>query len=153
AGLPLESGDGTQPPAGDADLPGGRLPVLAADDAAALARTGVLLDARAGERYRGETEPIDSRAGHVPGAISAPAAMNLLPDGRFRPAGELRERFAALGADGSRPVGVYCGSGVTAAHEIAALALAGVGAALYAGSWSQWSADPARPAATGPQPG
>ncbi|AGL17568.1 sulfurtransferase [Actinoplanes sp. N902-109] len=125
----------------------GHLPTLTAGEAAELARAGVLLDARAGERYRGETEPVDPRAGHIPGAVSAPTAGNLT-DGvpLFRPAEQLRERFQQL--DG-KPVGVYCGSGVTAAHEVAALAVAGIDAALYPGSWSAWSSDPARPAATG----
>jgi thiosulfate/3-mercaptopyruvate sulfurtransferase len=153
AGLPLQTGDGGTPAPGDVALDGGALPVLDADATAALARTGVLLDARAAERYRGETEPVDPRAGHVPGALSAPTAGNLLSDGRFRSVAELRERFAALGVDGTVPVAAYCGSGVTAAHEIAALAIAGFDAALYPGSWSQWSADPDRPAATGPEPG
>jgi thiosulfate/3-mercaptopyruvate sulfurtransferase len=148
AGLPVETGP-VVPEPGDVTLAGGGLPVLDVDGAAALARSGLLLDARAGERYRGETEPIDPRAGHIPGAVSAPTSQNLGPDGRFLPADRLRERFLALGADGDRPVGVYCGSGVTAAHEIAALAVAGVDAALYPGSWSQWSADPSRPAASG----
>jgi thiosulfate/3-mercaptopyruvate sulfurtransferase len=148
AGLPLETGEVTPEP-GDVVLAGGAMPTVDADATAALARTGVVLDARAGERYRGETEPIDPRAGHVPGAVSAPTAANLGPDGRFLPAAALRARFAALGVDGAGPVAVYCGSGVTAAHEIAALALAGFdGAALYPGSWSQWSADPTRPADT-----
>jgi thiosulfate/3-mercaptopyruvate sulfurtransferase len=147
AGLPLEPGEVTPEP-GDVVLTGGALPTLDADAAAALAGTGVLLDARAAERYRGETEPIDPRAGHIPGAVNAPAAANLGPDGRFLPAAVLRERFAALGVDGATPVGAYCGSGVTAAHEIAALTLAGFdGAALYPGSWSQWSSDPSRPIA------
>ena len=138
---------------GDVVLTPGHLPVLTATDAAALAASGdaVLLDARAGERYRGEVEPVDPRAGHVPGALSAPTAENLTAEGTFRPAEELRERFAAVGAlaDGTR-VGVYCGSGVTAAHEAAALATLGIEAALYPGSWSQWSNDPSRPVATGP---
>jgi len=125
------------------------MPVLSIDEAAAWPSSGVLLDARAGERYRGEVEPVDPRAGHVPGAVSAPATENLAPDGTFRPAAELAERFTALGAQPGRPVGVYCGSGVTAAHEVAALAVAGVEAALWPGSWSQWSADPGRPVATG----
>ena len=150
AGYETPSGEVAALP-GDVVLDGGHLPVLDAGEAAALARTGRLLDARAGERYRGEVEPVDPRAGHVPGAVSAPTAENLAPDGRFRPAAELRERFAALGAHG--PVGVYCGSGVTAAHEVAALAVAGVPAALYAGSWSAWSNDPDRPVATGPEAG
>jgi thiosulfate/3-mercaptopyruvate sulfurtransferase len=135
-------------------LTDGGMPVLDADAAAALARDGggVLLDARAGERYRGEVEPVDPRAGHVPGAVSAPTTGNVGPDGTFLPVAALTERFAALGVRPGTPVGVYCGSGVTAAHEVAALAAAGIEAALYPGSWSQWSADPARPAATGAGP-
>jgi len=151
AGLPLEPGD-VRPEPGDVVLAGGALPTLDADGTAALAASGpgVVLDARAAERYRGQTEPVDPRAGHVPGAVSAPTAANLGADGRFLPAADLRRRFEALGVGGDRPVGVYCGSGVTAAHEIAALHLAGFeGAALYPGSWSQWSADPQRPVATG----
>jgi thiosulfate/3-mercaptopyruvate sulfurtransferase len=96
-------------------------------------------------------EPIDPRAGHVPGALSAPTTENLTADGTFRPPGELAERFGALGVRSGEAVAVYCGSGVTAAHEVAALAAAGIEAALWPGSWSQWSADPARPAATGPK--
>jgi thiosulfate/3-mercaptopyruvate sulfurtransferase len=148
--------------AGDFTAVAGHLPVLDAAGAAALARSGVLLDARAGERYRGETEPIDPVAGHIPGALSAPTAGNVGPEGRFLPPDELRRRFADLGvaADGapgepeSAPaVGAYCGSGVTAAHEVLALALAGVPAALYVGSWSGWTAEPSLPVATGPDPG
>jgi len=152
-GFELASGE-ERPPAGDVELRAGQLPVLTADQAAALAEDtdGVLLDARAGERYRGEVEPIDPRAGHIPGALSAPTADNLTADGTFRPTAELRDRFAQLKA-GSAEVGVYCGSGVTAAHEIAALAVAGIPAALYPGSWSAWSSDPDRPAATGAEPG
>jgi thiosulfate/3-mercaptopyruvate sulfurtransferase len=148
AGLPVESGD-VAPVPGDVVLTGSRLPVVDADGAAALAGTGVLLDARAGERYRGEVEPVDPRAGHIPEAVSAPTAANLDADGRFRCAATLRERFAGLGVRGGTEVAVYCGSGITAAHEIAALALAGIDAALYPGSWSQWSNDPARPVETG----
>jgi thiosulfate/3-mercaptopyruvate sulfurtransferase len=152
AGGALETGD-VVPDACDVILTGGGMPVLSIDEAAALPGAGgVLLDARAGERYRGEVEPIDPRAGHVPGAVSAPTTENLGPDGRFRSDGELAERFAALGAVPGATVGVYCGSGVTAAHEVAALAAAGVEAALWPGSWSQWSADPERPAATGLEP-
>ncbi len=103
---------------------------------------------RAGERYRGEVEPVDPRAGHVPGAVSAPTTGNLAADGTFLAPDALGARFAALGVDPSSRVGVYCGSGVTAAHEVAALATLGVDAALYAGSWSQWSNDPDRPVAT-----
>ncbi|MGO2632322.1 MAG: sulfurtransferase [Galactobacter sp.] len=139
---------GTENPA----RPGwGHLPVLSADGAAALAETGILLDARAGERYRGETEPIDPRAGHIPGALSAPTAANLGDDGSFRDAPALAARFADLGATPGSDVGVYCGSGVTASHQVLALAVAGIEAALYPGSWSQYSSDPARPVAVGDQ--
>ncbi len=148
AGGPLESGD-VVPEPGDVVLSGGPLPVLSIDEAAALPSSWVLLDARAGERYRGEVEPVDPRAGHVPGAVSAPTTENLAADGTFRSATELRARFATLGVEPGTTVGVYCGSGVTAAHEVVALAAAGIEAALWPGSWSQWSADPARPAATG----
>jgi thiosulfate/3-mercaptopyruvate sulfurtransferase len=156
--------------AGDFTAAPGHLPVLDAAGAAGLARSGVLLDARAGERYRGESEPVDPVAGHIPGALSAPTAGNLADDGRFLRPAQLRRRFASLGVNcGSPPdgqhaagqagasspvaVGVYCGSGVTAAHQVLALALAGVPAALYAGSWSSWITDPARPVAIGQEPG
>ncbi len=148
AGGAVESGD-VVPEPGDVTLPGGGMPVLSIDEAAELPSSGVLLDARAGERYRGEVEPIDPRAGHVPGAVSAPTTENLAPGGTFRPAAELRERLAALGVRPDAPVGVYCGSGVTAAHQVAALAEVGIEAALWPGSWSQWANDPDRPAATG----
>ncbi|MER6567702.1 sulfurtransferase [Streptomyces sp. NPDC001093] len=126
--------------------------LLDADGAAALARTGVLLDARAGERYRGEVEPIDRVGGHIPGAVSAPTTENVGPDGRFLPPAELRDRFKALGVSTDTEVGVYCGSGVSGAHEVLALAVAGIPAALYAGSWSEWSSDPSRPVAVGADP-
>ena len=139
---------------GDFTAEPGGLPVLDADGAAALARSGVLLDARAPERYRGETEPVDPVAGHIPGARNAPTAANLGRRGRFRPRADLAARYAELGAaDGGRPVGVYCGSGVTACADVLALAVAGVDAALYPGSWSGWLADPDHPVATGPEPG
>ncbi|MFR9673365.1 sulfurtransferase [Streptomyces sp. TR06-5] len=142
-----------EPEAGDfVPVPGG-LPTLDADAAADLARSGVLLDARAGERYRGETEPIDPVAGHIPGALSAPTTQTVGGDGTFLPPARLREHFAALGATSGTGVGVYCGSGVSAAQEVLALSEAGVDAALYPGSWSEWCADPSRPVATGPQPG
>jgi thiosulfate/3-mercaptopyruvate sulfurtransferase len=135
------------PTLGDFVARPGELPLLDADGAAALAGDGVLLDARAGERFRGEVEPIDPVAGHIPGAVSAPTVGNIGVDGRFLPAELLRERFAKLGATDAVDVGVYCGSGVTAAHEVLALAVAGVPAALYVGSWSSWVADAARPVA------
>ncbi|WP_371596650.1 sulfurtransferase [Streptomyces sp. NBC_00564] len=152
AGLPLESGAPADPSPGDVVLRPDRLQTVDVDGAADLAATGLLLDARAAERYRGEVEPVDPRAGHIPGAVSAPTGENLAADGTFLPAEVLRKRFADKGADATSRIGVYCGSGVTAAHQIAALALAGYEATLFPGSWSAWSADPARPAATGPLP-
>jgi len=139
AGRPLTTDVPAVEPGDFKPVPG-QAPTVDAAGAAALARTGLLLDARAGERYRGEVEPIDPRAGHIPGAVSAPTTENVGPDGRFLPATALAERFAALGVAG-QPVGVYCGSGVTAAHELLALEIAGLpGAALYPGSWSEWCA-------------
>jgi thiosulfate/3-mercaptopyruvate sulfurtransferase len=155
AGQPVSGGPGAIVP-GDFTARPGHMPLLGADGAAALARAGRLLDARAGERYRGEIEPIDPVAGHIPGALSAPTAGNVTGDGHFQSAAELTTRFAALGiVAGPEPaeVGAYCGSGVTAAHEVLALSIAGIPAALYIGSWSNWVADPARPIATGPDPG
>ncbi|GAA3858939.1 sulfurtransferase [Saccharothrix violaceirubra] len=146
AGLPLESGDVTPEP-GTATLVEGRLPTIDIDQAATW--PGVLLDARAGERYRGEVEPIDPKAGHIPGAVNAPTGGNLAEDGTFLGAEALRARFAELGVKAGDQVAVYCGSGVTAAHTIAALRIAGIDAALYPGSWSQWSNHPDRPVATG----
>ncbi|MEV4442637.1 sulfurtransferase [Streptomyces sp. NPDC049577] len=131
----------------------GALPLLDADGAAALARQGLLLDARAGERYRGEVEPIDRVAGHIPGAVSAPTSENVTETGHLLPADALTARFRALGASPDTPVGVYCGSGVSAAQQVLALAVAGIPAALYVGSWSEWSSDPSREVATGPEPG
>ncbi|SDO99503.1 thiosulfate/3-mercaptopyruvate sulfurtransferase [Streptomyces sp. cf386] len=140
------------PAEGDFDPAPGPTGLLDADGAAALARSGVLLDARAGERYRGEVEPIDPVGGHIPGAVSAPTNDNVGADGRFLAAEELRSRFKAVGASEGTEVGVYCGSGVSAAHEVLALAVAGIPAALYVGSWSEWSSDASRPVAVGPDP-
>lgn len=130
--------------------------MLDAGQAAALAAAddAVLLDVRAAPRYRGEVEPIDPVAGHVPGAANLPAGEYVGPDGRFLAAEVLSARFAAAGVTGARAVGAYCGSGVTAAQAVLALHLAGrTDAALYVGSWSNWVADPARPVASGPTPG
>lgn len=142
-----------EPAPGDFTPEPGARPLLDADGAAALARSGLLLDARAGERYRGEAEPIDPVAGHIPGAASAPTTENVAEDGRFLPADVLAARFKELGALEAPQVGVYCGSGVSAAHEVLALEVAGIHAALYAGSWSEWCHDPSRPVATGPERG
>ncbi len=164
AGLPLsrvvkrpEPGDFVVTTVGD-------MPVLSDAQAGELARSGILLDARAGARYRGEVEPVDRVGGHIPGAISAPTKDNVAPDGLFLDPAELTRRFDSLGVpdpttrpgDGqpSAPViGAYCGSGVTAAHQVLALELTGRPAALYVGSWSAWSASRSRPVATGPDPG
>ena len=144
AGLVLEEGD-VRPEPGSVQLRYGALPTIDIDDAAAMPERGILIDARAAERYRGEVEPIDPRAGHIPGAVNAPTAENVDASGRFLPADELRARFETLGVSTDTTVGVYCGSGVTAAHEVVALAIAGFYAALYPGSWSQWSNHPDRP--------
>lgn len=113
-------------------------------------RRRLVLDARAAERYRGETEPIDPRAGHVPGARSAPWTGNVTSDPVpvFLPPAALRRRYEALGAAREEPV-VYCGSGVNACHDLLALHLSGLRGTLYAGSWSEWSSDPSLPLATG----
>jgi len=110
-----------------------------------------ILDARNADRYRGENETIDPVAGHIPGAISAPYAANLNPDGTFKSIETLRDQYrAVLGGTPAERAVCYCGSGVTAAHNILAMAYAGLGMArLYAGSWSEWIVDPARPIATG----
>lgn len=133
------------------------LPVIDADDAARLAGDGRLLDARAPERYRGEVEPVDPRAGHIPGARNAPFASNVTENGTWRAPRDVAALFRDLGVDGTSPVGAYCGSGVTACSTLLALEHAGLSgpgnpAALYAGSWSHWSSDPNRPAATGDRP-
>ncbi|MGC1213386.1 MAG: sulfurtransferase, partial [Micromonospora sp.] len=153
AGLPTSTEPPTPAP-GDVTVQPGALPVLDAGEAARLAAAdeGVLLDVRAAPRYRGETEPIDPAAGHVPGAVNLPAP-GYVTDGRFPAAEALRERFAAAGVAEAVPVGAYCGSGVTAAQTVLALHLAGrPDAALYVGSWSNWVADPTRPVATGEAP-
>ncbi|MEV3997452.1 sulfurtransferase [Streptomyces halstedii] len=141
-----------EPDEGDFRPEPGGLPLLDADGAAALADSGLLLDARAAERYRGDVEPIDRVGGHIPGAVSAPTTGNVTEDGRFLSAETLAARFAGLGAGPGSEVGVYCGSGVSGAHEVLALEIAGHRAALYAGSWSEWSSDASRPVATGPDP-
>lgn len=119
----------------------------------ASSREGVVIDARAAERYRGDSEPIDARAGHIPGAVNAPFTDNLMTTSRFQPAETLRARYEALGVRAYGPTIVYCGSGITAAHDVLALEQAGfAGVRLFPGSWSQWSADPSRDVATGPNP-
>jgi thiosulfate/3-mercaptopyruvate sulfurtransferase len=150
ARLPLEAGESPPPAAGDFCARPGGMAVVDAAGAAALAQQGALLDARAAERFRGEAEPVDPVAGHIPGARSRPTALNVQPSGRFSDPGALREGFEAAGVTADLEVGAYCGSGITASHQVLALELAGYRAALYPGSWSEWIADPSRPVATGP---
>ncbi|MFB9234470.1 sulfurtransferase [Plantactinospora siamensis] len=152
-GRPTDT-DVPEPAPGDVVVRPGALPVLDAAAAARLAAgDGALLDVRAPERYRGETEPIDPVAGHVPGARNLPVGDLLAGPGRPLPAADLRSRFAAVGVEPGVRVGAYCGSGVTAAQAVLALHLAGRDdAALYVGSWSDWIGDPDRPVATGDEP-
>jgi thiosulfate/3-mercaptopyruvate sulfurtransferase len=147
SGGPVATGPSPAVPPGDfvAD-PVGRLPVVEPD---AIPAVSVLVDARAPERYRGEVEPIDPVAGRVPGAANVPTDANLRPDGRFRSATELAAVYARVGAVPGTDVAAYCGSGVTAAHDVLAMEVAGVRAALYPGSWSGWITDPTRPVETG----
>jgi thiosulfate/3-mercaptopyruvate sulfurtransferase len=156
AGYPLAAGPGTARAAGTLTL---RAPLATLVDAEQTGRAAadaarLVVDARPAERYRGEVEPIDPVAGHVPGAINRPWAANLREDGRFKPAPVLRQEFDALLA-GRAPEAVVhsCGSGVSACMNLLAMAHAGLpGAALYAGSWSEWITDPSRPVRTGAAP-
>jgi len=143
-----ESHEEPTPAPGDIDVKPGGMTRWTAEDVPGK----FLIDARAPERFRGEVEPIDPVAGHIPGAVNLPLPSTVDADGRLRSRDELKATFEALGAGDTEPVGAYCGSGVTAAHEVLALALAGIPAALYVGSWSNWVADPARPVATGAGP-
>jgi thiosulfate/3-mercaptopyruvate sulfurtransferase len=152
AGLPVETGE-VRPEPGDVVLGSGQLPTIDADEAAAYPSHGTLVDSRAGERYRGELEPVDPRAGHVPGAVSVPTSGNLDASGLFLGPEALRARYEEAGVAPGSPVAVYCGSGVTAAHAAVALTVAGFEPGLFPGSWSAWSSDPARPVATGAEPG
>jgi thiosulfate/3-mercaptopyruvate sulfurtransferase len=150
AGGALETG-AVAPMAAPGPYPLGDSLVSTVDAHALLRSLGrvTLLDARAGERYRGEVEPLDARAGHIPGARSRFFKDNLDAQGRFRPAAELRAAFKAFGAAPAQVVH-QCGSGVTACHNLLAMEVAGLpGSALYPGSWSEWSSDPARPVAVG----
>jgi thiosulfate/3-mercaptopyruvate sulfurtransferase len=139
----------------EADLSVSLQPGLTVDRDQLRGRLGSILtlDARSGDRYRGEVEPIDPIAGHIPTAISADCEGNLGPDQRFLPVDELTARYRSLGVDGSGAVVAYCGSGVTACHNVLAMEYAGLGRPLlYPGSWSDWSTA-GFPVATGPDPG
>jgi thiosulfate/3-mercaptopyruvate sulfurtransferase len=152
AGHPVADGPEEVEPGDFVARPGG-MPVLEADGAAKLARRGVLLDARMPERFRGEQEPVDPVAGHIPGARNCPTARNVDDLGGFLDPADLRARFAEEGVGEGVELGAYCGSGVTAAHEVLALELAGFPAALYVGSWSDWITDSGRPVARGSESG
>ncbi|CAA9347724.1 MAG: Thiosulfate sulfurtransferase, rhodanese [uncultured Nocardioidaceae bacterium] len=150
-GSPVETGV-VAPAYGDFEPHPGGMPVVDATGAASVARSGSLVDARAPERFRGDVEPVDPVAGHVPGAVNVPTARNLEPEGprtgRFRSVEGLREAYGPV-LQSTGGVAVYCGSGVTAAHDVLALELIGVAAALYPGSWSEWVTDSGRPVARG----
>jgi len=151
AGGSLDTGPVTPPP-GNAtvlhdDLYAGALPTLTAQQAAAADLT--LLDARAPERFRGEVEPVDPVAGHIPGAKNLPSSTVLADDGTFLTQDALGQLLSEHGIDGGGRVGAYCGSGVTATVTLAALATMGFHAALFPGSWSEWSSDPSRAVARG----
>ncbi|PZS37249.1 MAG: sulfurtransferase [Pseudonocardiales bacterium] len=153
AGLPVTV-DVSRPQLGTITVRPGAMPVLDASQAAALARDGVLLDARAAPRYRGETEPVDPRAGHIPGATNAPFRELTDAQGRWLPPTRLRE-LARQWDVGGGEIGAYCGSGINACALVLGLERAGVTtpqrpAALYAGSWSHWCTDATRPVVTGP---
>jgi thiosulfate/3-mercaptopyruvate sulfurtransferase len=153
AGLPLESGD-TVPRPGTVTLAPYALDAIDIDAAAAWPGRGVLIDVRAAARYRGEVEPYDPVAGHIPGAVNLSSTRYVAPDGRFRDAAEIRAAFtsavADAGAPADAPIAVYCGSGVTAAQAAVAAELAGLAVTVFPGSWSAWSNTPGRPVATGP---
>ncbi|MCD2173585.1 sulfurtransferase [Rhizobium sp. C4] len=152
AGLPTTT-ETVQPSSSDIVLSAGHMPEFGAEDAARFASEGVLLDARIRPNYIGGPvgQGLPPR-GHIPGAVSAPAPDNVTDYGNFTDAATLREMYAALGVDGQRPVGVYCGAGMSAAHTVLALASIGVTASMYPGSWSAWVHDPGRPVVTGAQP-
>ena len=131
--------------AGNFEPAPGQMRLLDAAEAQEVARTGLLVDARTPDRYRGDAEPVDPVAGHIPGAANVPTGANLA-DGRFRDADELAELYRV---PPSGRVAAYCGSGITATHDVFAMALLGIDASLYAGSWSDWVTDADRPVATG----
>jgi len=152
SGYPVTTDDATPVPS-LLRLERGKMPTLSIDEIPDFVKQGILFDARGGIRYRGDIEPLDPRPGHIPGADSAPAGHDLDKNGYFLSDADLQARFARHGVatDGqpNPPIAVYCGSGVTAAHEIAALAILGIEAALFPGSYSQWSSDPSREVETG----
>lgn len=153
ADLPLQAGE-VLPRIGSAYLSWGKMPVVETEQVPEFVHNhGILLDARAFERYTGEREPLDPIAGHIPSALSAPGSELTDEFGRFYPAETLREYFARHGIQAESAVTAYCGSGVTASKTVLGLALAGFDGALYPGSWSAWSSSRDHPVATGEEPG
>ncbi|MDQ1194796.1 sulfurtransferase [Agrobacterium sp. SORGH_AS 787] len=152
AGLSITEAEATRTPS-DIELSSGHMPELDADGSLRLARDGVLLDARIRPNYIGgsasEGQP---PRGHIPYAVSAPAPDNVTDYGNFTDNATLKEMYRALGVDGSKEVGVYCGAGMSAAHTVLALAAIGVRASMYPGSWSAWISDPSRPVVVGATP-
>ncbi len=144
--------DPARPARGDVVVRPGSLPLVEVQEVPSAAAAGRLLDVRTPERYRGEVEPIDRLAGHIPGAINLPIGLMQHPDGTFRSPDEIRSIAADVAPEGSGPAVTSCGSGVTAAQMVLALSTAGIEAVPYIGSWSEWIADPSRPVATGPSP-
>ncbi|MFT3872026.1 MAG: sulfurtransferase [Nocardioides sp.] len=141
SGHRVETGPPAEIESGDFSGAPGAMPVVDVD---AVTQVGVLMDVRAPERFRGEVEPIDPVAGHIPGAVNVPTGQTLDEHGLLRRPEELAALFGSVGAVPGTDVATYCGSGVTAAHAVLALELAGVSAALYPGSWSEWITDPQR---------
>jgi len=152
-GRPIETATSQRSPARPMNLVARREMVVDKEEMKRLVERGeeILLDARAAERFEGKLEPVDARPGHIPGAKSAPFASNLrAPGGTFLSSAELASRYTALGVDARHPAVAYCGSSVTACHDLLALTLAGHDhARLYEGSWSEWAADLALEAALG----
>jgi thiosulfate/3-mercaptopyruvate sulfurtransferase len=150
-GLPLSSEPAAKPH-GNVEPRASNMHLVSVDDVLANLKsaTRIVIDARSPDRFRGENETLDPVGGHIPGAKNRFFKDNLQPDGRFKPADQLRAEFGAL-IDAPQAAIMQCGSGATACHNLLAMEIAGLsGAALYAGSWSEWCADPARPVATGP---
>jgi thiosulfate/3-mercaptopyruvate sulfurtransferase len=153
AGLPTASGPSALPTPGDfVARPGRRRQLSAAEIAGQLGRPDAptLVDVRTTERFAGEIEPIDPVAGHIPGAVSLPSSAHAYPDGRFLPPAQIAGLYEAVG--GIDNAVLYCGSGITAAQSLLALESAGLTAAIYPGSWSDWITDARRPIAIGRHP-
>lgn len=152
AGLDVATDD-VNPDAGDVVLDEIGADAITIDEAAALPASGVLLDVRAPERYRGDTEPLDPQAGHIPGAVNLPTVLHFDAAGRMLDHDVVRATFAEAGVTPGTRVAAYCGSGITAAHTALVLDEIGIGAKVFPGSWSQWSNTSGRPVAIGEQPG